>query len=313
MEDYKTSLEESRSINTYLTYSSNSITFFYFCLEHIKTNNHKNPNFKHLDIKDLDIIIENKENTVQYFTPPVYNDEIVNEKYKNDGEIDIVANNMYVYGLKMDNANNFFNYEYIYINDNINVLNLYLKKLVLHKNLKIYPIPYLPKLNEIIDKVTIYLISKDYKDHDLIQKHLKRYDNNSTYEDIIIKIYDLNLLNRISTVANKLKQYNKKRPMIDNNINVIMHKVKMLLIDLFIYKNIDLILYAINNNLIKKNDINCISRFKFNNSNDNEIDINKDKNLFNYILEIYNKLIEDENKYFNKYLKYKFKYINIKN
>ena len=120
MEDYKTSLEESRSINTYLTYSSNSITFFYFCLEHIKTNNHKNPNFKHLDIKDLDIIIENKENTVQYFTPPVYNDEIVNEKYKNDGEIDIVANNMYVYGLKMDNANNFFNYEYIYINDNIN-------------------------------------------------------------------------------------------------------------------------------------------------------------------------------------------------
>jgi len=55
------------------------------------------------DIKDVKDVVQRKDNTFQYFTPPgypiTYEDGSVKETVSNDGEIDVVASNMVVYGI----------------------------------------------------------------------------------------------------------------------------------------------------------------------------------------------------------------------
>ena len=55
------------------------------------------------DIKDVNNVVQRKDNTFQYFTPPgypiIYEDGSVKEIVSNDGEIDVVASNMVVYGI----------------------------------------------------------------------------------------------------------------------------------------------------------------------------------------------------------------------
>lgn len=92
--------------NDYLTDKfSRFITsnFFTFNINEIFTNNRSPVSLKELSNVTLSDVIKPIDDIVQYFEPPIYNvifeDGAIKSRESNDGEIDIVAKDMSVYGL----------------------------------------------------------------------------------------------------------------------------------------------------------------------------------------------------------------------
>ena len=141
------------------------------------------------------------DDTLQFISPPVFKD-INNKEYLIPGEIDIVANNMAVYGIKCNNANdltNMINYSV----ENIILINFILDKLGLpllkdRETLQQYYTKELQKKYFNCINKNINIINKN----DLLK--LNNYDNKSAN---VIYIVDKNELNKDNEFKLKVNYY----------------------------------------------------------------------------------------------------------
>jgi len=120
----------------------NTINFFTFNLNNVFSLDEDNQLIikKKLDIpkEDINLRILREKNVLKYFTPPPYavkySDGTTKENYSNPGEIDIVANDMAVYGILCNHATNIIksiktSNDINYSDNNVNLLNNILKKI----------------------------------------------------------------------------------------------------------------------------------------------------------------------------------------
>ena len=253
------------------------------------------------DIKDVNNVVQRKDNTFQYFTPPgypiTYEDGSVKETVSNDGEIDVVASNMVVYGILSSPENILSKNNQVprgYTDENIALINKILEEI---RNKGMGYIPNLLNEDEVkksVDTINFDIIDKILRENfqnakitELCTSRPQYFERSGTFYKIIRNPASLNVLSLLRKTLLKIVPGNFQE-LFKYSKRILEESEKLLKYLLYITK-------FLNSSDHQENMIEILNPRK------TKIESQEDN------------MASKQQRIKNKYLKYKIKYLNLKN